>query len=61
MLTSQAEDFYGNDYPDDEVDYDDEYGRDPYNYRVYASSDEEYGDDGSERSDGEDRPHRQWG
>ena len=38
-----AEDFYGNDYPEDEVNTDDEFGRDAYNYRHGASEDEEFG------------------
>ncbi|KAF2714736.1 hypothetical protein K504DRAFT_366358 [Pleomassaria siparia CBS 279.74] len=40
-----AEDYYGNDYPEDELSEDDEYGRDPYQYR--KDDDEEYdlGDD----------------
>ena len=40
-LITSAEDFYGNDYPEDEVDSDDEYGRNAYNFRRYASDDEE--------------------
>ena len=41
MIT--AEDYYGNDYPEDEVDSDDEFGRGAYNYRHAASDDEEFG------------------
>ena len=48
-----AEDFYGNDYPEDEVDSDDEYGRGAYNYRLGVSDDEEY-DGFSTSSFGED-------
>ncbi|RMZ85853.1 hypothetical protein DV737_g467, partial [Chaetothyriales sp. CBS 132003] len=45
---SNAEDNPANDYPDEEVDSDDEFGRNPYRYRNYASDDElynEYSDD----------------
>ena len=42
-LTSTAEDFYGNDYPEDEVDTDDEYDRDAYRYRIDAFDDDEFG------------------
>ena len=41
MIT--AEDYYGNDYPEDEVDSEDEFGRGAYNYRHTASDDEEFG------------------
>lgn len=44
-LIISAEDFYGNDYPEDEVDSDDEYGRNAYNFRKYASDDEEYAEE----------------
>ena len=53
MLTFLAEDFYGNDYPEDEVDTDDENGRGSYNYRLRGSDDEEYGDDEPTWSDAE--------
>ncbi|KAI9809556.1 MAG: hypothetical protein M1827_006791 [Pycnora praestabilis] len=43
-LTS-AEDFYGNDYPEDEVESDDEYGHGAYNHRQGASDDEEFDED----------------
>ena len=46
-----AEDYYGNDYPEDEVDTDDELGRGAYNYRHYASDDEEFGDEEPNWSD----------
>ena len=49
-----AEDYYGNDYPEDEVETDDEFGRGAYNYRRGASDDEEYGHDPLSGSD-EDR------
>ncbi|CAD6570478.1 MAG: hypothetical protein ASARMPREDX12_003642 [Alectoria sarmentosa] len=38
-----SEDYYGNDYPEDEVNSDDEFGRGAYNYRHAASDDEEFG------------------
>lgn len=39
-----AEDYYGADYPEDEVAEDDEYGRGAYEeYRKYASDDEQWG------------------
>ena len=37
-----AEDFYGNDYPEDELESDDEYDRNAYRYRKDASDDGEY-------------------
>ena len=38
-----AENYYQNDYPEDEVDDDDEFDRDPYKYRKgIIASDEEY-------------------
>ncbi|RMZ75419.1 hypothetical protein DV738_g5492, partial [Chaetothyriales sp. CBS 135597] len=39
---SNAEENPANDYPDEEVDSDDEFGRNPYRYRNYASDDELY-------------------
>lgn len=36
-----AENYYTADYPEDEVDSDDEYGRHPYEYRNRNASDEE--------------------
>ncbi|KAL8789016.1 MAG: hypothetical protein Q9195_007036 [Heterodermia aff. obscurata] len=47
-----AEDYYGNDYPEDEIDSDDEYNRDAYKYRKYASDDEEYDVESGSHSDG---------
>lgn len=52
-LTTAAEDYYGNDYPEDEIDFDDEYDRDAYKYRKYASDDEEYDEESGSRSDGD--------
>ncbi|KAL2047026.1 hypothetical protein N7G274_001044 [Stereocaulon virgatum] len=53
-----AEDFYGNDYPEDEVSSDDEYGRGAYNYRHDASDDEEFGEETAWSDDDEARPSR---
>ena len=52
-LTTAAEDYYGNDYPEDEIDSDDEYDRDAYKYRKYVSDDEEYDEETVSRSDGD--------
>lgn len=49
-----AEDYYGNDYPEDEVNSDDEYGKGAYNYRHGNSDEEEYGEDTPAWSDDED-------
>ena len=46
-----AEDFYGNDYPEEEVDSEDEYGRGAYRHRNGASDDEEYDDNDGSWSD----------
>ena len=46
-----AEDYYGNDYPEDELDSDDEFGRNAYQYRENASEDEEYDEDFDARSE----------
>jgi hypothetical protein len=35
-----AEEYYANDYPEDEVDSDDEFDRDPYRFRKADSDDE---------------------
>lgn len=52
-----AEDYYTADYPDDEVESDDEYGRDPYHYRTGNASDlEEFDGDGVAGSDDEGSP-----
>ncbi|KAL2050518.1 hypothetical protein ABVK25_009187 [Lepraria finkii] len=55
-----AEDFYGNDYPEDEVNSDDEFDRGAYNYRHSASDKEEFGEETTTWSDEEDeaRPSR---
>ena len=56
-LTAAAEDYYGNDYPEDEIDSDDQYGRDAYKYRTYVSDDEEYDEESGSWSDG-DHPEK---
>ena len=38
-LTIPAEDHYTADYPEDEVDSDDEYDRNAYHYRTHNASD----------------------
>ncbi|KAF4631428.1 hypothetical protein G7Y89_g6705 [Cudoniella acicularis] len=49
-----AENHYTADYPDEEVDSDDEYGRNPYLYRTHNASDlEEFDEDDVEFSDEE--------
>lgn len=51
-LTSIAENYYGADYPEDEVASDDEYGQGAYNYRKgRGSDDEEYGSESDVWSD----------
>ena len=52
-----AEDYYGADYPEDEVDTDDEYDTGAYNYRHNASDDEEYGSETGAWSDDEELRH----
>jgi hypothetical protein len=46
-----AEDYYGADYPEDEVASDDDFDRNPYNYRGNASGDEEWDEDTGTYSD----------
>lgn len=47
-----AENHYTADYPDEEVDSDDEYGRNAYNYRTHNASDlEEYDENDATFSD----------
>jgi hypothetical protein len=46
-----AEDYYGADYPEDEVASDDEFDRNPYDYRGNASGDEEWDEDTGTYSD----------
>ena len=55
LMVWTAEDFYGNDYPEDEVHSDDEFDRGAYNYRNSASDSEEFGDDEPSWSDDENR------
>lgn len=45
LIAEAAEDYYGNDYPEDELESDDEFGRNAYKYRENASEDEEYDED----------------
>ena len=52
-LTLVAEDFHGNDYPEDEVESEDEHGRGAYGYRHRASDDEQFENDDSMWSDEE--------
>ena len=59
-LTTAAEDYYGNDYPEDEVDFDDEFDRDAYKYRNDASDEEEFDEDYDGRSDDEHPRDRLW-
>ncbi|MCJ1383035.1 hypothetical protein MMC17_006148 [Xylographa soralifera] len=51
---SNAEDYYANDYPEDDLGLDDEHGRDAYRYRHADSDDEEYDEDAMFYSDGEE-------
>ncbi|KAF2794373.1 hypothetical protein K505DRAFT_407562 [Melanomma pulvis-pyrius CBS 109.77] len=48
-----AEDYYANDYPEDELSSNDEYDRDPYKYR--ADRDEEYDLDDADNDDDDDK------
>jgi hypothetical protein len=49
---TKAENHYTADYPDEEVDSDDEYGRNAYNYRTHNASDlEEFDQDDTTFSD----------
>jgi len=54
LLTLLAEDNPRNDYPEDEVSSEDEYGHSAYKYRSGASDDEEYDLEGGPASDDED-------
>ena len=57
-LTSAAEDYYGADYPEDEVASDDERDVGAYKYRQGASDDEEFDSDtGAWSDDAEDLSH----
>ncbi|KAK3701387.1 hypothetical protein LTR37_015485 [Vermiconidia calcicola] len=58
-----AEDYYGADYPEDEVDSDDEFGRNAYGFRGRAgggggADDEEWDEDTGKFSDDEDERER---
>ena len=54
MLIVKAEDYYANDYPEDDINSDDEYGRGAYKYRNADSDDEEYDEDEVSCSDEEE-------
>jgi hypothetical protein len=60
LLIAAAEDFYANDYPEDEVDSDDEYDRRAYRYRSHASDEEEFDEDKYNWSDDEDEATHGW-
>jgi hypothetical protein len=53
---SNAEEYYANDYPEDEVDSDDEFERDPYRYH---HGDEEYDLDDAGSDEENEQPLRQ--
>lgn len=55
-----AEDYYGADYPEDEVASDDEAGRGAYGYRHGGSDDETWDSDTGDFSDEEDRMRNPW-
>jgi hypothetical protein len=55
-----AEDYYGADYPEDEVDSDDETGVDLYKYRQGASDNEEFDAENAAWSDEEEDPEKPW-
>ena len=55
LTASIAEDYYGNDYPEDEVNSDDEFNRGAYNYRHDASDDEEYDEETVSWSDADNK------
>lgn len=56
-----AEDHYTADYPEDEVDSDDEFDRNAYYYRTHNASDlEEFDEDDATYSDGENDGKPSW-
>ena len=55
-----AEDWHGNDYPDEEVESDDEYGRYAYHYRHAASDEEQFDGDAVSWSDEDDEGEKSW-
>ncbi|KAL8823459.1 MAG: hypothetical protein Q9191_005838 [Dirinaria sp. TL-2023a] len=55
-----AEDYYGNDYPEDELDSDDQFERNAYSYRIDASEDEEFDNDSDSHSDPESMQDLSW-
>ena len=54
-----AEDYHANDYPDDELDSDDEFGRGAYRHRRNASDAEEFDEETGNWSDEEAHPWNQ--
>ena len=58
--TCIAEDWHGNDYPDEEVESDDEYGQGAYNYRQAASDDEEFDNDAASWSGEDSDAEKTW-
>lgn len=59
-LVVTAEDYYGNDYPEDELDSDDQFERNAYSYKIDASEDEEFNDDSYSHSDPESMQDLSW-
>ena len=59
-LIATAEDYYGNDYPEDELDSDDQFERNAYSYRIDASEDEEFNYDSDTHSDPESERDFHW-
>ncbi|KAL1305839.1 hypothetical protein AAFC00_003998 [Neodothiora populina] len=57
---SNAEGYYGADYPEDEVASDDEYNRNAYGYRNAGSDDEQWDSDTGAWSDEEDAMQNPW-
>ena len=55
-----AEDFYANDYPDDEVDEDDEYGVGAYRFRKKGGASDEEAFDEDDEWDDEDEGVEAW-
>ena len=55
-----AEDWHGNDYPDEEVESDDEYGKYAYHYRHAASDEEQFDGDAASWSDEDDEGEKSW-
>ena len=61
MNVTAAENYYGADYPEEEVDSDDEYDRNLYRYRHGGASDEEeYNSTRDDHSDSGDADRFPW-